>query len=646
MFVRGGWTMIFDFYKFKQDITALKTSNDFSDYLESCFVELEEYLLNISDEEIQKVKFDFEDLLYDLLDWKLIQKQNSKIINAFLILLGEKFLQTSFIGAITIIIDYLPEGSTKTRLEAAKLYLKVNDISKDYVQRCDAILSLLDQSAQIDEYHTNAIRAFLNFYQSALAQFHRVQNESLAKSLANTLKASQSKYPFLQDALLGRFFEQISKISIQGTLSLITDTLHTLTPQKRVCATSAQITKEQSPYAQTLYALGNPSFNSIRDVSFKQLQTIGDTQELYDRLVRGEAIIDDPDLLYKYFVSFGGKHKSKLYSAYDEIISMIENETFNIIDWGCGQGMATMVLLDYVRQKGLELDIRNITLIEPSSLALSRALLHIDLLKQKEYRIHTINSDFDCLDADELVCDNAYKTLHLFSNILDVENFSLDMKFMQKVSQSIKSDSVFVCVSPNRNDKLNNRLDLFYNYFNENFDTQLITARDDVIDNATRYEKIFTVTMQSMQVVEEVRLEIITVQKGYQLDIIEALNGYSSYVVPILNMKILEDSINSDPEYAIFKIRKVAEVITSKIYGSYEENGKDVSFNDKIRYLAYDKKVFDKTITNYVHTIRTIGNRGVHEENRSSAKLKLDAHLMVIALVSFLNELSDKKLLI
>lgn len=638
--------MIFDFYKFKQDISTLKNQNDFSDYLESCFVELEEYLLHIDDEEIQKVKFDFEDLLYDLLDWKLVQKQNSKIINAFLILLGEKFLQTAFIGAITIIIDYLPEGSTKTRLEASKLYLKVNDITKDYMSRSDSILSLIDQSAQIDEYHTNAIRTFLSFYQSALIQFLRVNNESLAKSLANSLKASKSRYPFLQDALLGRFFDKITLIPIQNALALVSETLHALTPRKIQCiSTSVGIAKEESDYAQTLYALANPSFNAIRDVTFKQLQNIGDTQELYDRLIRGEAIIDDPDLLYKYFVSFGGKHKSKLYSAYDEIIGRIKDEAFNIIDWGCGQGMATMVLLDYARQRGHQLDIRNITLIEPSSLALSRALLHVDVLKQKEYHISAINSDFDCLDGDDLVCENSYKTLHLFSNILDVENFSLDMDFMKKVSQTIKSDSVFVCVSPNRNDKLNNRLDLFYNYFDENFDTKLIASRDDMIENATRYEKIFEVKLQSTQAVEEIRQEIITVQKGYQLDIIEALNGYSNYVVPILNMKILEDSINTDPEYAIFKIRKVAEVITSKIYGGYEENGNSVSFNDKIRYLAYEKKVFDKAITNYIQTIRTIGNRGVHEENTDIAKLKLDAHLMVIALVSFLNELSDKKLL-
>ena len=83
-------------------------------------------------------------MLHDLLDYNLIQSKNSKIINAFLILLSEKFIQTSLIGSITLISDYIEDVSTKIRLEVAKKYLKINDISKDYFSRFDEILELLD----------------------------------------------------------------------------------------------------------------------------------------------------------------------------------------------------------------------------------------------------------------------------------------------------------------------------------------------------------------------------------------------------------------------------------------------------------------------------------------------------------------------
>lgn len=637
---------MFDFQKFSSDLKSLQTQNDFTAYLESCFIELEEYLLNISNENIQEIKFDIEDLLYDLLDGKLIQNQNSKIINAFLLLLAEKFLQTSLIGAITIIIDYLPKSGIKIRLETAKLYLKVNDISKDYFDRCDKVLTLLEESATIDEYNTKAIKSFLFYSHTAFTQFSRINDKTLANTFIKELQQKRLSFKFLQDNSLSSLFKQIKNLDVQSILSQIEDTIDSMTYKKTLCVIEkSTIIKEQSNYSQTISKLDNPTFKTIRDIACKYIQSIGDPEELFYKLKRGEAIIDDEKLLFKYLVSFGLKHKLKLYSAYDEIFQKIKNEAFDIVDWGSGQGTATMLLLDYAKEKNITLDIANITLIEPSSLALSRALLHIDTLKQKEYQIKPINSDLDCLKVEDLENSSNNKTLHLFSNILDLESFSLDNEFFSKISNTFKNDAIFICVSPNRNDKLNNRLDLFYKHFDENFDTDLISSRDTDINNSTRYEKIFEVKFTPDEIIEEKRQQIKVIQKHYHLDVIDELNNYSKYVVPILDMKILEESISLDPEYAIFKMRKVAEVITSKIYSTYESNSSVVSFNDKIRYLSYEKKIFDKTISNYVHTLRTIGNRGVHEHDREITKLKLDAHLMIISLISFLNELKDKKLL-
>ena len=638
--------MIFDFDKFSKDILTLQTQDDFTTYLESCFIEFEEYLLNISNDEIQEIKFDIEDMLYDLLDNKLIQNHNSKTINAFLLLLAEKFLQTSLIGAITIITDYLPNGATKLRLEASKLYLRVNDITQDYFNKCDKILNLFEESSKIDEYNNNAIKSFLYFCNTALNSFIRINNSELAYRFINSLKEKKSSYNFLQDSKISTLFEKNEEYDIKNLIIEIENLINTITYKKSTCyIKNSKIKKEISSYSQILSEIIEPSFEKIRDIANKYIQSIGDPEELFYKLQRGEVIIDDEKLLYKYLVSFGLKHKAKLYSAYDEIFEKIQKEKFDIVDWGCGQGTATMLLLDYAKKKNIILDIENITLIEPSQLALSRGLLHIDLFKQKDYKINSINSDLDCLKVEDLENKSNNKTLHLFSNILDIESFSLDNELFSKVAGTLKNDAIFICVSPNRNDKLNNRLELFYKHFDENFNTELISSRDSDISNSTRYEKIFEVKYTAIEIIEEKRDEIERIEKNYHLDVIKELDKYSNHVVPILNMKMLEDSILTDPEYAIFKIRKVAEVITSRIYSNYEANSPVVSFNDKIRYLSYEKKLFDKTITNYIHTLRTIGNRGVHEHNREVLKLKLDAHLMIIALISFLNELKDKKLL-
>lgn len=639
--------MSYNFEKLSKDILAFHTQDEFSQYLEYYYPQIEQYFDVLSEDEIQDIKFEIEDLLYDLLDHRLVLKSNPQIVNAFLILLAEKFIQSSLIGAITIIKDYIPLGVTSKRLEASISYLRVNDISKDYIARSDEILSLLENAAIEDEYSSRSIKSLFYFVYNVFYQFNRVQNSSLASEFISQLQQRTTDYTILRSELAKTFFENIKVMKLDAVIPFIKNTIASITTKKLDCSLKSTTTSiETSEYSEKLRNLPDPSFDSIRNVAYKYLQSIGDPEELFYRLQRGEKIIDDEKLLYKYLVSFGGKHKIKLYSAYDEIIDKIQNEKFNIIDWGCGQATATMVLLDYARTKNITLNIDTINLIEPSSLALSRGVLHIDLLKQTNYNINTINTDLDCLIAEAIKIDNNHKTLHLFSNILDLETFSLDTNFLQKVSSVVNTDNIFVCVSPNRNDKLNNRIEIFYKYFDENFDTSLISTRSDSIQNATRYEKIFISKpiVEPLGITKEIEATIDE-KTNYQLDVIKELAMYENHITPILNMQLLEDSINIDPEYAIFKVRKVAEVITSNIYSQYEDNTKQVSFNDKIRYLSYEKKVFDKTITNYVQTIRTIGNRGVHEDDRSIAKLKLDAHLVIIALVSFLQELVEKKLI-
>jgi len=638
--------MLYSFQKLSKDILIIDSQKDFDMYLESNFVEIEEYFLNITNDELDDIKFDIEDFLYDLLDNKLIQKQNSKIANAFLILLAEKFLQTSFIGAITILVEHLPKGATKFRLEAAKLYLRINDITKDYFIKSDGILSLIEESAKIDEYNTNAIRTFFYFIQSALGEFQRINNISLAKTFIEIFLKHQQNFSFLQDSIIKNFLNSISNLDLSQIIQKIKEQLDSINLKKSICQIDNHtIQKENSEYSKALYNLPNADFTSIRNIANKYIQSIGDPIELYNNLQRGEKIIDDERLLYKYLVSFGNKHKDKLYSSFEVIIENIKNEKFDIIDWGCGQGTATMLLLNYAKERDITLDIDNITLIEPSSLALSRALLHIDVLKQKKYNVKAINSDLDCLNENNLQIQSNNKTLHLFSNILDIESFILDNTFFKKVSQSFNTNAIFVCVSPYRSDKNNNRLDLFFNHFDENFNTELISSRDTDIGNATRYEKIFEVKYITEEVIEEKRQEMIIVEKNYHIDVIDELSQYTDIVVPILNLKILENSINTDPDYAIFKIRKVAEIITTQIYSKYEDNEQIISFNDKIRYLAYEQKVFTKASTNYVQTLRTIGNRGVHGNEIDISKLRLDAHLMVIALISFIKEIKDDRLI-
>ena len=250
---------------------------------------------------------------------------------------------------------------------------------------------------------------------------------------------------------------------------------------------------EESHYSQQLKSKKNITFDKIRKISTSYIMSIDNPDNLHDKLNQGVIVIEEEVLLYKYIFSYGKMHKAKLYSSFDTVIHQLNNKTINVIDWGCGQALATSLLIDYIKENSLNIDISNVTLIEPSSLALSRGMLHVDVLKEKPIVIDAVNKDIDSLEIADLTIDNQNITLHLFSNILDVEFFRLDREFLEKISSSQKGVNYFICVSPNISDKRNVRLDMFYRYFDENFETELISNRDSDIGNYKRYEKIFKV---------------------------------------------------------------------------------------------------------------------------------------------------------
>jgi len=105
-----------------------------------------------------------------------------------------------------------------------------------------------------------------------------------------------------------------------------------------------------------------------------------------------------------------------------------------------------------------------------------------------------IQKDLDSIIRQDLLVENEQNTtIHIFSNILDLETFILNNDFFEKISDTLKGINYFVCVSPNLYAKRNNRLDLFYKYFDKNFHTKLISSRDSDIGKYKRYEIVFQV---------------------------------------------------------------------------------------------------------------------------------------------------------
>src|SRR5699024_9663110 len=96
----------------------------------------------------------------------------------------------------------------------------------------------------------------------------------------------------------------------------------------------------------------------------------------------------------------------------------------SIIDWGCGQGLASVCFFDFLKKQNIPNNTQKVILIEPSAQALERAKLHTNLYLKDESKIKGICKYLDDVEKSDIETDQP-TTVHFFSNILDIEQIDL-----------------------------------------------------------------------------------------------------------------------------------------------------------------------------------------------------------------------------
>ncbi|MFK7780140.1 MAG: hypothetical protein QM490_03245, partial [Candidatus Gracilibacteria bacterium] len=366
------------------------------------------------------------------------------------------------------------------KLESQSLYIvnirKFNDYQNNYKLFIDTLnIAFVDE----EELEQTLTILYINFYLRIVKDFGDYNKENVIKLKLDYIEYYNTQnYTFLDRDLVDKIFN-IDISNTQNAYNNIQNIISDyLTHNEEQICNSSTLLIENSNYSKKLYSLHNPTFNDIKKISIEYIQNIHNQSKLYNKLDRGRYIIDDEELLYQYIFSYSTMHKLKLYESFHVITEKLKNITIDIIDWGCGQALATTLFIEYIKENNLNIDIKNITLIEPSKLALARGILHLDILKQNTYNITAINKDLDCVEQSDINMDSQNIVLHLFSNILDAEFFKLDLNFLEKISNNFQNDNYFICTSPNIGAKRNGRIDLFYKYFDDNFNTELISSRD------------------------------------------------------------------------------------------------------------------------------------------------------------------------
>lgn len=171
------------------------------------------------------------------------------------------------------------------------------------------------------------------------------------------------------------------------------------------------------------------------------------TKRLIEALEHGLGELKTDDEMDMYLATYGEIHQSKLIMAFTNLPRKILAEhRLSVIDYGCGQGIASMVLCDFLQEKvGHPEMISGFHIIEPSKPCLQRAVSNIGSFCPDS---HITDYNITCENIWRLdIQPQSEVVLHLFSNVIDIPNFprTTICNILNKMNNH---NNVVVCVSP------------------------------------------------------------------------------------------------------------------------------------------------------------------------------------------------------
>lgn len=217
----------------------------------------------------------------------------------------------------------------------------------------------------------------------------------------------------------------------------------------------------------------------------------------------GIDLLKDEDELNCYLAAYGKMHEEKIITALHTIenIDKLINSSYEIIDWGCGQGLATLCFLDFIKERQNNKLPEKVTLIEPSLPALSRAETFVKHNTKNNVNVKLVNQKLDNVKKDDVASKQAI-TINFFSNILDIE--SIDLKRLANlVKNNLLGEQYFICTGP-LNAK-STRIDEFATLLNDSVN-ELIKEEKGKLKNTRGTIKllVFKIKGQEVKIIKSI----------------------------------------------------------------------------------------------------------------------------------------------
>lgn len=217
----------------------------------------------------------------------------------------------------------------------------------------------------------------------------------------------------------------------------------------------------KTPYAEHILSIENPNFEKIR------------------RYCNNLVNENQAGKMQEFLAQNGKMYKALIYDALEQFLAQLNEETITLIDWGCDQGIASMLVRDYIREKQLDIKVSQVILIDSNKAKLSRAMTQIEAVAQDEIKIIALKSDDNRL-FDTIKTNKNNITLNLFANDkMPVDRLDIDYHIFEK--------DYFMCVS-NESKEFVDQLYEDFTFFKSCHD---VSIRDGKIGRFQRYERVF-----------------------------------------------------------------------------------------------------------------------------------------------------------
>lgn len=402
-------------------------------------------LSKVSDDIDKFVQLKFK--YYSQLDFSSIQNRS------FLLIMLDLAERLNLQGAMARLAKLMSDERIKitSRMQAGLSFIYPKpSTADDLVGKFDNICCLL-QIAIKEEEDSNlpSLITFLNYYSAVVDSLHPTKALVVKDKLLEAIE--QNKYPFLND------IKDVCKINVNNKqayeqLQEVIDRLNSQNLNVSPLVPDGPcLIEEGTEYANWINS-GNKCFDTIKQYA------VNHASDGFD-YGRGVNLITEEQGLYDYLRNYGNMHKAKILSALTEPFPQQFGQPLTVIDWGCGQGLASMLFCEKYYQE----NINQIILIEPSELAIKRSSLHCKAVNPA-CSIRTICKRLDDVELNDIGVIRNNVVVNLFSNILDIDDYSTAhiLSLMDRIK---KSENYYVCVSPHINDIKTNKIDNFRRHF-------------------------------------------------------------------------------------------------------------------------------------------------------------------------------------